>query len=154
MSESSPAACRLAILDRTDFCFLLTALLNIDSALTLISFAGRDDSDGFFFAIFILRARYLNNQQHSRLCGSNSVPSLFASHDAILAEKASSGHTLGACPFGRHFIEESFILANPGHPSELPYQLQPLEILIRPMRLELDHRPQRLDFECLARPVE
>src|ERR1019366_1262115 len=67
MSESSPAACRLAILDRTDFCFLLTALLNIDSALTLISFAGRDDSDGFFFAIFILRARYVNNQQHSRL---------------------------------------------------------------------------------------
>src|ERR1035441_369742 len=86
MSESSPAACRLAILDRTDFCFLLTALLNIDSALTLISFAGRDDSDGFFFAIFILRARYVNNQQHSRLCGSNSVPSLFASHDAILTE--------------------------------------------------------------------
>src|ERR1019366_7752895 len=86
MSESSPAACRLAILDRTDFCFLLTALLNIDSALTLISFAGRDNSDGFFFAIFILRARYVNNQQHSRLCGSNSVPSLFASHDAILTE--------------------------------------------------------------------
>src|ERR1035441_6856214 len=90
MSESSPAACRLAILDRTDFCFLLTALLNIDSALTLISFAGRDDSDGLFFAIFILRARYVNNQQHSRLCGSNSVPSLFASHDAILTETSAA----------------------------------------------------------------
>jgi hypothetical protein len=96
----------------------------------------------------------VNNQQHSRLCGSNSVSSLFACHDAILAGKASSGHTLGACPFGRHFIEESFILANPGHPSELPYQLQPLEILIRPMRLELDHRPQRLYFKCLAWPVK
>src|ERR1019366_8972677 len=59
MSESSPAACRFAIRDRTAFCFLLTGLLNIDSALTLMSFAGRNDADGFYFAIFILRARYV-----------------------------------------------------------------------------------------------
>src|ERR1039458_7834112 len=86
MSESSPAAWRFAIPDRTAFCFLLTGLLNIDSALTPISFAGRDDSDGFFFAIFILHARYVNNQQHRPLCGSNGVPPLFAGHDAILTE--------------------------------------------------------------------
>src|ERR1017187_10311715 len=86
MSESSPAAWRFAIPDRTAFCFLLTGLLNIDSALTLISFAGRDDSDDFFFAISILHARYVNNQQNRPLCGSNGVPPLFAGHDAILTE--------------------------------------------------------------------
>src|ERR1035441_9245932 len=86
MSESSPAACRFAIRDRTAFCFLLTGVLNIDSALTLTSFAGRDDADGFFFAIFILHAIYVDNQQHRPLHGSNGVPSLFASHDAILTE--------------------------------------------------------------------
>ena len=37
---------------------------------------------------------------------------------------------------------------------ELSDQLQPFEILIRPMRLDLDHRPQCLDFECLAGPVK
>jgi hypothetical protein len=86
MSESSPAACRFAIPDRTAFCLLLTGLLNIDSALTLISFAGRDDADGFFFAIFILHAIYVDNQQHRPLYGSNGVPPLFAGHDAFLAE--------------------------------------------------------------------
>src|ERR1035441_3142093 len=86
MSESSPAACRFAIRDRTAFCFLLTGLLNIDSALTLMSFAGRNDADDFFFAIFILRAIYVNNQEHRPLYGSNGVPLLFASYDAILAE--------------------------------------------------------------------
>src|SRR5450432_4210814 len=86
MSESSPAACRFAIWEMTAFCFLLTGLLNIDSALTLISFAGLDDADGFFFATFILHAIYVNNQQHRPLYGSNGVPPLFAGHDAILAE--------------------------------------------------------------------
>src|ERR1035437_3182508 len=56
MPESSPAACRFAIRDKTAFCALLGGLLNIDSALTLISFAGRDDADGFFFVMFILQA--------------------------------------------------------------------------------------------------
>jgi hypothetical protein len=61
-------------------------LLKIDSALTLISFAGRDDADGLFFAIFILHAIYVDNQQHRPLYGSNRVPPLFASRNAILAE--------------------------------------------------------------------
>src|SRR5260370_26663889 len=86
MPEPSTAACRFAIRDRTAFCFLLSGLLNIDSALTLISFSGRDDTDGFFFAIFILHAIYVDNQQDRLRCGSNGVPALFASHDAILAE--------------------------------------------------------------------
>src|SRR5664279_4221928 len=86
MSESSPAACRFAIRDRTAFCFLLSGLLKIVSALTLISFAGRDDADGFFFAIVILRAICVDDQQHRSLRGANSVPPLFAIHDAILAE--------------------------------------------------------------------
>ena len=51
-----------------------------------MSFAGRNDADGFFFAIFILRAIYVNNQEHRPLYGSNGVPLLFASYDAILAE--------------------------------------------------------------------
>src|ERR1700687_2519827 len=80
MSESPPAACRFAIRDRTAFCFLLTGLVNIDSALTLISFAGRDDAAGFFFAVFILRAIYVDNQQHRPLYGSYGVPPLFAGH--------------------------------------------------------------------------
>src|SRR5216683_139545 len=86
MSESSPAACRFAIRDRTAFCFLLSGLLNIDSALTLISFAGRDDADGFFFAISILHAIYVDDQKHRPLRGSNGVPTLFAFYNAILAE--------------------------------------------------------------------
>src|SRR5450759_4535059 len=84
--ESSPAACRFAIRYNTSFCFLLSGLLNIDSALTLISFAGRDDAAGFFFAIFILHALYVDDQQHRPLYGSNGVPQLFARQDAILAE--------------------------------------------------------------------
>ena len=86
MSESSPAACCFAIRDRTAFCFLLGGLLKIDSALTLISFAGRDDADSFFFAIVPLHAVCVDDQQHRPLGGSNSVPPLFAIHDAILAE--------------------------------------------------------------------
>src|ERR1700682_769972 len=84
MSESSSAVCRFRIPDRTAFCLLLPGLLNIDSALTLISFAGRDDADGFFFAIFILHAIYVDNQRHRSLYGSNGVPPLFAGHDAFL----------------------------------------------------------------------
>src|ERR1039458_6305218 len=90
MLDSSPAACRFAIRDKTVFCCLLSGLLNIDSALTLISFAGRDDASGFFFAIFILHAISGDDQQQRSLYGSNGKPPLFASHDAILAE-----HCLG-----------------------------------------------------------
>src|ERR1035437_6707272 len=86
MPESSQTACRFAIRDRTAFCLLLTGLLKIDSALTLISFAGRDDTDDLFFAIVVLRAQFVDDQQHRPLRGSNSVPPLFAIHDAILAE--------------------------------------------------------------------
>jgi len=86
MSESSPAACRFAIRDKTAFCALLGGLLNIDSALTLISFAGRDDTDGFFFVIVILHAIRVDNQQERVCRHSYGVPPLFARHDAVLAE--------------------------------------------------------------------
>ena len=52
MPESSPAACRAAIRERTAFCSSVNGLLNLDSALALISFAGRDDPDDFFVAMF------------------------------------------------------------------------------------------------------
>lgn len=65
ISESSPAACRLAIPDRTAFCFLFIGLLNIDSALTLTRFAGRDNAVGLFFAIFILRSIHVDDQATS-----------------------------------------------------------------------------------------
>jgi hypothetical protein len=61
-------------------------LLKIDSALTLISRAGRDDADRFFFAILILYEIYVNDQQDRSFHGSDGVPPLFASHEAILAE--------------------------------------------------------------------
>jgi hypothetical protein len=67
MPESSPAACRFAIRDKTAFCALLGALLNIDSALTLIGFAGRDDADDFFLVMFILQTIDVDNQQQ-RAC--------------------------------------------------------------------------------------
>src|SRR5271157_2782995 len=86
MPESSPAACRFAIRDRTAFCFLLSGLLKIDSALTLTSFAGRDNADDLFFAIVILHAIGVHDQQHRPLRGSNSVPPFVAIHDAILVE--------------------------------------------------------------------
>ena len=47
MLESS-AACLFAIRDKTSFCALLAGLLKINSALTLVCFAGRDDADDFF----------------------------------------------------------------------------------------------------------
>ena len=86
MPESSPAACRFAIRERAAFCFLFGGLLNIDSALTLTSFAGRDDADDFFFTIFILHSVYVNVQQHSPFRGSHGVPPLFAIHNAIPVE--------------------------------------------------------------------
>ena len=39
---------------------------------------------GFFFAIFILHAIYVDNQQDRLRRGSNGVPPLFASHDVIV----------------------------------------------------------------------
>jgi hypothetical protein len=86
MPESSPAACRFAIRDKTAFWALLTGLLNIDSALALVSFAGRDDAYGFFLVIFILHSIDVDNQKHRAGCGSYGVPPLFACHDAVLAE--------------------------------------------------------------------
>src|ERR1700722_16883176 len=86
MPESSPAACRFAIRDKTAFCALLAGLLKIDSALTLVSFAGRDDTDRFFFVMFILHAIDVNNQQHRAGGGSYGVPPLLAGHDAVLAK--------------------------------------------------------------------
>src|ERR1700726_4021716 len=78
MSESSPAACRFAIRDKTAFGALLGGLLNIDLALTLIRFACRDDADGFFFVMFILQAINVDNQQQSACRHSYGVPPLFA----------------------------------------------------------------------------
>ena len=87
MPESSPAACRFAIRDSTAFCLSLDGLLNIDSALTLIRFAGRDNPDRiFFFVIFILHAIHVDDQQHSPVHSSNRVPTLFAIHDTICAD--------------------------------------------------------------------
>src|ERR1700722_13122932 len=86
MPESSPAACRFAIRDKTAFCALLAGLLKIDSALTLVSFAGPDDTDRFFFVMFILHAIDVNNQQPRAGCGPYAVPPLLAGHDAVLAE--------------------------------------------------------------------
>ena len=87
MPQSSPDACRFAIRDRAALCFLPTGLLNIDSALTLISFAGRDDADGFFFAMFTLPAIYVDYQQNRLLYGANGVPSPLAIDDSIFAER-------------------------------------------------------------------
>ena len=45
----------------------------------------------------------------------------------------------------------------PGLPTFRSYlsdQFQPFEIFLRPMRLDLDHRPQCLDFEGLAGAVQ
>jgi len=86
MPESSPAACRFAIRDKAAFCALPGGLLNIDSALTLISFAGRDDADVFFFVIFVLQAIDVDNQQQRAGRPSYGVPPLFARYDAVLAE--------------------------------------------------------------------
>jgi len=61
-------------------------LLNIDSAFTRVSLAGRDDADGFFFAIVVFLAINVYDQQHRTLHDSKSVPPLFARHDAILTE--------------------------------------------------------------------
>src|ERR1700733_9415827 len=51
MPESSPAAWRFAMRARAYFCRLSSGLLNIDSALALISFARRDDADDFFVIV-------------------------------------------------------------------------------------------------------
>jgi hypothetical protein len=50
-------------------------LLNADSALTLIRLAGRDDTDGLFFAISLLSAINVDDQQHRALCGSKGSAS-------------------------------------------------------------------------------
>jgi hypothetical protein len=44
------------LFDRADFCDWLTGLLKIDSALTLVCFAGRDNADDFFFVTGILQS--------------------------------------------------------------------------------------------------
>jgi len=51
--------------------------------------AGRDDADGFFFAMFTLRAIHRDYQQDGRLHGTNGVPPLFACDDSVLAEDGS-----------------------------------------------------------------
>ena len=70
------------MLDKTAFCVLLTGLLKIDSALTLISFAGRDDANGFFFVMFILHAIDVDNQKQRARSHPYGVSPLFARHDA------------------------------------------------------------------------
>ena len=72
--------------DIAAFCLLLRGLLNIDSALTLIRFASRDDADDPFFAILISYSICVDDKQHRFPCGSNCVPPLRASRSAILSE--------------------------------------------------------------------
>src|SRR5215469_55154 len=70
------------------FCRLVRGLLNIDSALTFISFPRRDDADDFFFvAISMLLAIGVDHEQDCCFHHSDGVPSLLALDDAILAEK-------------------------------------------------------------------
>src|SRR5271165_6560150 len=70
---------------RTAFWRLPGGLLNIDSALTLISFPRRDDADDFF-AIFLLLPIYMDYQQYRLLNGFDGMPPLFAVDDAIFSE--------------------------------------------------------------------
>jgi len=78
MPESSPAACRFAIRDRTAFCFLLGGLLKIDSALMLTSFAGRDNADDLFFGNGFVHAQdRLWQLELMRRVGSGRLSELF-----------------------------------------------------------------------------
>src|SRR5579871_5327295 len=76
MPESSLAACRFPIRARTAFWRLLSGLLNIDSALTLIRFARRDDTDDLFAICFVLTVN-MYYQQQSRRDGPDRMPALF-----------------------------------------------------------------------------
>src|SRR5271166_2379383 len=67
------------------FCLLPGGLLNVDSALTLISFSRRDDADDFFAIISILPI-HVDHQQQRPLRSTDRMPALFAVDDAILAK--------------------------------------------------------------------
>src|SRR5260370_39633521 len=70
---------------RSAFCFLLTGLLKIDSALTLTSFPRRDDADDFF-AIWMLFAIYVYAQQKRLLYDAGGVPPLLAADHPVSAK--------------------------------------------------------------------
>lgn len=63
-------------------------------------------------------------------------------------------HRSGAGDYGWNIAAGGQAQCPPARMPELSGQFQPLEIVIRPMRLDLDRRPQDLDFEGLAGPVE
>jgi hypothetical protein len=63
-------------------------LLKIDSALTLVCFARRDDADVFFFLIWRLHAIHMDNQRHSAQSSPYGIPPLFALNNAALAENS------------------------------------------------------------------
>jgi hypothetical protein len=58
------------------------------------------------------------------------------------------------CQHFRRFCSRGNMAPLAGTRYSLSDQFQPLEIIIRPMRLDLDHRPQCLDFEGVAGPVK
>src|SRR5437588_11092534 len=126
MPESSPAACRFAIRDRTAFCFSLRGLLNLDSALTLFSFSGREDADGFFFAIFILHAISVYNSLKKSAAVSNAMLPCFSwlirfflqSHSITPLYKMYTNQTCGSHGTVDASIKESIFgyLINPGLP--------------------------------------
>jgi hypothetical protein len=60
--------------------------LKIDSALTLVSFPGRDDPDNFFSVISPILDVYVHDQQDGAIYHSDGMPSLLAFHDAILSK--------------------------------------------------------------------
>jgi hypothetical protein len=85
MPESSPAACLLAMRATAAWRPLLSLLRKVDSALTLVSFSGRDDSDDFF-TMLILPPVDVHYQQHRRLNASDCVPPLLALNYPILPQ--------------------------------------------------------------------
>jgi hypothetical protein len=64
---------------KTAFCSSLNGLLKIASALTLISFSGRDDSDDFFgIVLFLFFPIYVNDNQRRASNQPDRVPALLA----------------------------------------------------------------------------
>src|SRR5207247_1532153 len=61
--------------------------------------------DDFFFAISILHATYVDNQQDRALNGSNGVLALFTVDDPILAE-----HYIGIIEYARGTLERYAVL--------------------------------------------
>ncbi len=75
----------------TAICSSLSALLNISSALTLVCFAGRDDTDDFFAILFVLsiNVHYQQQRQSTRSQFDSAyqlIPLLAVLVDAVFHE--------------------------------------------------------------------